>query len=49
MCRKPIRWYIMTSAATDANTKAFFRRRSFFGLDESQIVFFQQVSICCAY
>lgn len=37
----------MTSAATDAETKAFFRQRAFFGLDESQIVFFQQVSIGC--
>ena len=34
----------MTSAATDADTKGFFRQRSFFGLDESQVVFFQQVS-----
>ncbi len=39
----------MTSAATDADTKAFFRQRSFFGLDESQIVFFQQVSNGCPY
>jgi len=45
VCRKPIRWYIMTSAATDKDTKDFFRQRSYFGLNQSQIVFFQQVSL----
>ena len=45
LCRKPIRWYIMTSAATDKDTKNFFRQRSYFGLNQSQIVFFQQVSL----
>lgn len=44
VCRKPIRWYIMTSAATDTATKGFFKQRSYFGLDPSQVVFFQQVS-----
>ena len=48
LCRKPVRWYIMTSAATDQETKAFFRQRSYFGLTESQVVFFQQVSALCA-
>ena len=45
VCRKPIRWYIMTSAATDKDTKEFFRQRSYFGLNQSQVVFIQQVSL----
>ena len=49
LCRKPVRWYIMTSAATDQETKAFFRQRSYFGLTESQVVFFQQVSTLSAW
>ena len=48
LCRKPVRWYIMTSAATDQETKNFFRQRSHFGLTESQVVFFQQVSASSA-
>ena len=39
---KPIRWYIMTSHATDAPTRAFFQENSFFGLDPAQVVFFSQ-------
>ena len=41
-CRHPLRWYIMTSGATDAETKRHFRDQGFFGLAESQVVFFQQ-------
>lgn len=33
---KPLRWYIMTSPATDAETKKHFRSNGFFGLKESQ-------------
>ncbi|GAB4820374.1 hypothetical protein N2152v2_007420 [Parachlorella kessleri] len=40
--KHPIRWYLMTSAATDAETKKHFRENSYFGLKPSQIVFFQQ-------
>ena len=35
-------WYVMTSAATDAPTRAFFTEHEFFGLPESDVVFFQQ-------
>ena len=38
----PLRWYIMTSPATDAETKKHFRTHGFFGLKESQVVFFSQ-------
>lgn len=38
-----MRWYIMTSAATDAQTREFFQQHAHFGLDASQVVFFQQV------
>ncbi|KAH7618870.1 putative UDP-N-acetylglucosamine diphosphorylase 2 [Nannochloris sp. 'desiccata'] len=39
---KPIRWYIMTSHATDEPTRTFFKENSFFGLDPTQVVFFSQ-------
>lgn len=38
----PMRWYIMTSPATDAETKKHFRDHGFFGLKESQVFFFSQ-------
>ena len=37
-----IRWYIMTSPATDLDTQSFFKEHGYFGLDEDQIVFFSQ-------
>lgn len=37
-----IRWYIMTSPATDMDTQSFFKENGYFGLDEEQIVFFSQ-------
>jgi len=37
-----IPWYIMTSLATDADTKSFFQENNFFGLPEADIVFFSQ-------
>lgn len=40
--RRPLPWYIMTSAATDAQTRALFRRNAFFGLPEGDVCFFQQ-------
>ena len=39
---KPIRWYIMTSHATDEPTRTFFQENKFFGLDPNQVVFFSQ-------
>ncbi|PSC69582.1 UDP-N-acetylglucosamine diphosphorylase 1-like isoform B [Micractinium conductrix] len=38
----PLRWYIMTSPPTDAETKKHFRDHAFFGLRESQVFFFSQ-------
>lgn len=35
-------WYVMTSPANDAATKAFFRDKQFFGLDEGEVFFFSQ-------
>jgi hypothetical protein len=35
----------MTSAATDAATRAFFRDHAYFGLQASQVIFFQQVRV----
>jgi len=35
-------WYIMTSAATDAQTRALFRRHAFVGLPEGDVFFFEQ-------
>lgn len=39
---KPIRWYIMTSRATDEPTRTFFKENAFFSLDPDQVVFFSQ-------
>ena len=36
----------MTSPATDAETRAFFKQKEYFGLQPSQIVFFTQVCAC---
>ncbi|KAK9843554.1 hypothetical protein WJX81_008640 [Elliptochloris bilobata] len=45
--RNPLRWYIMTSAATDAATREFFAEHAHFGLRPDQIVFFQQGELPC--
>jgi len=45
--RRPLRWYIMTSAATDAATRAFFERHAWFGLRREQVAFFQQGELPC--
>ena len=37
-----IRWYIMTSPATNQDTMDFFESHGFFGLKKDQIVFFSQ-------
>lgn len=39
---KPIPWYVMTSDANDAATRAFFHRHHFFGYGERDVMFFQQ-------
>ena len=39
---KPIPWYIMTSDANDADTRAFFKKNAFFGYDPANVFFFRQ-------
>jgi UDP-N-acetylglucosamine/UDP-N-acetylgalactosamine diphosphorylase len=39
---RPLPWCVMTSAATDAATREFFRKAEFFGLPEEDVVFFRQ-------
>jgi UDP-N-acetylglucosamine/UDP-N-acetylgalactosamine diphosphorylase len=38
----PIAWYVMTSATNDASTREFFERHRHFGLERSDVTFFQQ-------
>jgi UDP-N-acetylglucosamine/UDP-N-acetylgalactosamine diphosphorylase len=38
-------WYVMTSPANDATTRAFFEQHDHFGLDIEQLVFFPQAMI----
>lgn len=35
-------WYVMTSPANDAETRAFFEEHAFFGLDPADVFFFSQ-------
>ena len=37
-----IPWYVMTSGPTRAATESFFKKNGFFGLDEKQVIFFEQ-------
>jgi UDP-N-acetylglucosamine/UDP-N-acetylgalactosamine diphosphorylase len=39
---KSIPWYVMTSDANDAATRAFFKKNAFFGYPPADIFFFQQ-------
>ena len=39
---RPLPWYIMTSAATDAATRALFADNDSFGLPAEDVIFFQQ-------
>jgi len=39
---RTVPWYIMTSDANDAPTRAFFKQHSYFGLDPSDVFFFEQ-------
>ncbi|NOY75303.1 MAG: UDPGP type 1 family protein [Kiritimatiellaeota bacterium] len=38
----PIPWYIMTSEVNDADTRSFFERNAFFGLNSEDVFFFTQ-------
>ncbi|MEM7517917.1 MAG: UTP--glucose-1-phosphate uridylyltransferase, partial [Planctomycetota bacterium] len=38
----PIRWYVMTSQANDAATKAGFEEHAYFGLERNEVEFFSQ-------
>ncbi|HYO08259.1 MAG TPA: UDPGP type 1 family protein [Tepidisphaeraceae bacterium] len=39
---RPVPWYVMTSDANDAQTRAFFQQNNHFGLDPADVFFFQQ-------
>ena len=39
---RPVPWYIMTSDANDARTRAFFKKHGYFGCDPADVFFFQQ-------
>lgn len=39
---RDVPWYVMTSAATDAETRALFHREGWFGLPEADVFFLQQ-------
>ncbi|CAE6458599.1 unnamed protein product [Rhizoctonia solani] len=42
-----IPWYVMTSGPTRKATEAFFSHNNFFGLDPSQVIFFEQGTLPC--
>ncbi|CAL4997405.1 unnamed protein product [Urochloa decumbens] len=42
-----IHWYIMTSPFTDEATRKFFETHRYFGLEPSQVTFFQQGTVPC--
>ncbi len=44
---RPVPWYVMTSAATDAATRAFFSREGWFGLDPDDVFFLVQRQVPC--
>ncbi|MCC6406401.1 MAG: UTP--glucose-1-phosphate uridylyltransferase [Planctomycetes bacterium] len=39
---RPVPWYVMTSPANDAPTRAFFAEHDWFGLDRGDVFFFSQ-------
>ena len=40
-------WYVMTSPMTDSATRAFFVDKGFFGMNEKDVVFFEQGTLPC--
>ena len=42
-------WYVMTSPLNDAETKAHFEERAYFGLDPAHVVFFSQGTLPCLH
>lgn len=44
---RPVPWYVMTSPATDAATRAFFADRGHFGLEPEDVFFFCQQEVAC--
>lgn len=43
--RQPLPWFIMTSRVNDDETKKFFHRHDYFGLEKTDVTFFQQSMI----
>lgn len=44
---KNIPWYVMTSGPTRAPTEKFFKENNYFGLSESNVIFFEQGTLPC--
>lgn len=44
-CGRPVPWYVMTSAATDADTRACFAKAGHFGLPPGDVFFLQQAMV----
>lgn len=42
---QPVPWYVMTSPATDADTRALFERHDHFGLPAEDVFLFQQATV----
>lgn len=45
--RGSVTWYIMTSEATKEPTIQYFQQNDYFGLDENDLVFFEQGTLPC--
>lgn len=42
-----IAWYIMTSPFTSGETRQYFEKSKFFGLEQEQVIFFEQGTVPC--